>query len=434
MLTVFTAVASSIMDSGFGQALIRKKDATNVDFSTIFFFNIAVGLVLYIILFFSSELIANFYNEPKLTDISRVVFLVIIINSFGLIQNTTLTKKIDFKKIAKLNLTSVFLSGTIGVIAAYSGLGVWALVIQTLSLAAFRTIFMWMFNNWRPILVFSYNSFRELFGFGSKLLAAGLLHQIFSNSYQLVIGKYYDAQSVGFYTQANRIQEIPAKNINTVIQSVTYPVLTQIQDDNIRLKEAYRKIIKQIVFINFPVMFLLAIIAVPFIQIFLTEKWLPAAPLLTMLCISSLIYPLHTINLNMLKVKGRSDLFLYLDIAKNTLLVLTLLITVNFSVEVMVLGQVILSYFGYLINAYYGGKMVNYKIIEQVRDVAPYFLTAIGIGILVYSLALLFINVYSILVFQILLYSALYLLISKLFNFDAYREIITIIKKYHLKT
>ncbi len=423
MLVVFSAVAGAFLDSGFGQALIRKKDATETDYNTVFYFNIAAGIVIYLLLFFAAPLIAEFYKEPKLIDIARAAFLVIIVNSTSLIQTINLTKKIDFKTLTKVNLISTILSGGIGVLFAYSGYGVWALVFQSLSAAGFRSILLWIFNKWKPALIFSTSSFKDLFGFGSKLLASGILYQITTNIYQLLIGKYYEASSVGFYTQANRIQQIPASNINSIIQNVTYPVLAEIQDDDVRLKEAYKKIIKQITFINFPVLFLMAIIAKPFIIVFLTEKWLPAAPLLTMLCIAGMLFPLHTVNLNMLKVKGRSDLFLYLDIVKNILIISVLLITVQFSVEIMVLGQVVLSFLGYFLNAYYSGRLINYTIKEQLLDIYPYLATTIIVGLVVMIIGYLnLIAVYQ-LITQIILFGILYLSISKLVKFESYIEL-----------
>jgi len=423
MLAVFIAVAGAFVDSGFGQALIRKKNVTNVDFSTVFYFNLAVGVIVYTILFFSASFIADFYKEPKLVALSRAIFLLLIINSTSMVQNANLTKKVDFKTLTKVNLISVVISGLVGVLTAYNGFGVWALVFQSLSHATIRSITLWVFNDWRPIFAFSKESFKGLFSFGSKLLASGIIYQITTNIYQLMIGRYYDARSVGFYTQANRIQQMPASTINSIIQPVTYPVLAKIQDDNIRLKKAYRKIIKQITFFNFPVLFLLAIIASPFIQVLLTEKWLPAAPLLSMLCIAGMLYPLQIVNLDVLKVKGRSDLFLLLDIIKNSLLIVVLLITTPFGVHIMVFGQVILSFISYFLHAFFCSRLIGYPIKQQISDFAPYLLTTLTVGSLIFLLKFLNLDNVVLLITQSVLFAVLYLSIMRFLKCEAYNEL-----------
>lgn len=423
MLAVFTAVAGAFVDSGFGQALIREKNATHADFSTVFYFNLAVAFVTYIILFFFAPVIANFYNEPQLVPVSRAIFLLLIINSTSTIQYINLIKKIDFKTLTKVNLVSVIISGLVGATLAYRGFNVWALVSQALSYSFLRSLLLWLFNDWRPIASFKTESFNRLFSFGSKLLAAEILYKVTTNIYQLVIGKHYDAKSVGFYAQANRIQQLPTSTINSIIQPITYPVLAEIQDDDIRLKAAIRKIIKQITFINFPVLFLLAIVAKPFILVFLTEKWLPTAPLLTMLCIAGMIYPLHCVNLDVLKVKGRSDLFLYLDIIKNALVIIVLLITTRFGVQIIVIGEVILSFICFFLNAFFCGRLINYNIKEQITDFLPYLLSTLIMGLLALLLSYAEMTNFGLLISQTVLFAASYLSVMKFFKFDAYTEL-----------
>jgi len=423
MLTVFLAVTGSFVDSGFGQALIRKKDATDTDYSTVFYFSIVVGLFFFVLLFFLAPLIARFYNEPGLVPVSRATFLLLIINATSQIHHVDLTRKIDFKTITKINLISAFVSGSIGIITAYCDFGVWALVYQLLSYAIARGLLLWYLSRWRPIFKFSKKSFLELFSFGSKLLISGILYQVTSNIYQLIIGKFYDSRSVGFYTQANRIQQIPASSISSVMQPVTYPALSKIQDEDTRLKQAFRKIMKQITLVNFPALLLLAIVAKPFIQVFLTEKWLPAAPLLSMLCIAGMLYPLHAVNLDILKVKGRSDLFLYLDILKSILVIGTLLFTTRFGVKIMVCGQVLLSFFCYFLNALVCGRLINYSIRQQLTDILPYFLTTISVGLFTLLLSFTRLADLRLLLSQVALFMILYLSAMRLFKFEAFNEL-----------
>jgi len=433
MLAIFIAIAQSFVDSGFGSALIQKQDATQTDFSTIFYFNIAVSTLFFFILFFTAPLIAKFYNQPLLTPITRVMALNIVVNSFGLIQNTILTKNINFKTLTKVSLSSIVVSGTIGIFMAYKGFGVWALVYQTLGGSVIKTIFLWLYNKWRPVFAFSFQSLKSLFSYGSKLLASGLLNQIFDNIYKLVIGKQYSATDLGFYTQAKRIQELPVMNSLSILQRVTFPVYATIQDETERLKNAYRKTIKGIIYFNFPLMIGLAVLSPLLIKILLTDKWLPAVPYLQLLCLVGLVYPLSSVNLNILKVKGRTDIFFYLEVAKKVVIAIAIIITLKMGVLTMVIGQVIASYVCFFLNIYYSGRVINYGVKEQLLDIFPYLCITIIMGLcMIISLRFISLNNIIELILGALIGIVAYYLLSRISKLEAYLDAVAVLSDFSL--
>jgi len=423
MLAIFIAIAQSFVDSGFGSALIQKQDANQTDFSTIFYFNIAVSTLFYFIFFFTAPLIAKFYNQPLLTPITRVMALNIVVNSFGLIQNSILTKNINFKTLTKVSLSSIVVSGAIGVFMAYKGFGVWALVYQTLGGSVIKTISLWFYNKWRPAFAFSFESLKSLFSYGSKLLASGLLNQIFDNIYKLIIGKLYSPTNLGFYTQAKRLQEISVTNLYAIPQRVTFPLYSIIQKDDLRLKELYRRTAKAIMYFNFPIMFILIIMAPLLIKLFLTEKWLPCTTYFRLFCLGGLIYPLTGINLNISKVKGRTDIFLLLQVIKIVSTLIALIITFKFGILIMVIGEIISLYFCFIVNMYFSGSLIRYTINEQLIDIMPYFILNFSIFSVFYLLSCLSkwdnFWVWLYLVISIILY----FWVSRLFKIDSYYEI-----------
>lgn len=314
MITIFVAVSQSLIDSGFSQALIRKQDRTETDNSTVFYFNIAVGAALYTILFLCAPIISDFYGEPQLTPVTRAIGLCIVFNSLAVVQRALLTVRLDFKTQAKATLIGAVVSGAAGVTMAYTGFGVWAIVTQQVVNLALVTLFLWVFSHWKPIWAYSWKSFRELFSFGSKLLASGLIDTLYRNMYLIVIGKVFKASDLGYYTRAHQFSDFASSNITGIFQRVSYPVLCTIQDDDTRLADVYRRLLKVSAFVIFPLLMGLAAVARPLVITFLTEKWLSAATLLVPLCFAGMWYPVHAINLNLLQVKGRSDLFLRLEI------------------------------------------------------------------------------------------------------------------------
>ena len=309
MITIFIAVSESFINSGFSSALIQKKNCTDIDYSTVFYFNLAVGFIFYWILFFLAPFISCFFNEPQLIDLVRVLSIVLIIDSLTIIQRTILTKRIDFKLQAEVSISSSIISGIVGIFMAYAGFGVWSLIARQICQRLVNSSLLWIWNRWRPMSVFSRKSFNELFSFGNKLFISGLIDTLYRNIYLLIIGKYFSAQELGFYTRANQFKALPAENINGIVSRVSFPVLAQMQDDKVALKKNYQKLIKSIMFITFVLMMGMAAVAEPMVIVLIGEPWRPCIIYLQMLCFVGMMYPLHSLNLNMLKVQGRSDLF-----------------------------------------------------------------------------------------------------------------------------
>lgn len=435
MLAIFIAVSQSLIDSGFSQALIRKQDRSEIDNSTVFYFNIAVGVILYFILFFSAPLIAKFFDEPQLIPITRVIGLCLIFNSLVVVQRALLTINLDFKTQAKASLVGVILSGILGISMAYTGFGVWAIVWQQIVNLFVITILLWIFSQWKPIFVYSWDSFRELFNFGSKLLASGLLNTIFNNLYLIVIGKFFKASDLGYYTRANQFSDFASSNITGIFQRVTYPVLCTIQEDDNRLKDVYRKFLKTSAFIIFPLMMGLAAVARPMVISFLTEKWLFSAILIQILCFAQMWYPIHAINLNLLQVKGRSDLFLKLEIFKKIVTVIILLITLPMGLELMCIGLIVSSVVGLIINTHYTGKLIQLGFIEQMKDLLPTIILSFTMGTIVY-LTVTYIPMESWIAMSVGMIEGilLYAGSAKLLRFSEYTELVSILHQRELSS
>ena len=423
MLLIFMAVAQVFLDSGFGSALIQKKDASHEDICTIFYFNIAIGLITAGLLCLAAPSIARFYNQPVLTQLMRLLSLAIVINSFGLIQNTLMRKQINFRVITIATLIAGGLSGTIGITLAYLGYGVWSLAIQQVSNAFFRTTMLWIISSWRPALVFRFQALKEMFGFSSRMLATALLNQTFNNIYLLVIGKLFSAGQLGLYTRAQNFQDLPSQSLSRVVAKVSFPVFSSIQEDKERVKRGLKKALSSLVLINFPMMIGLAVVAHPLILGLLTEKWIACVPYLQVLCLSGLMYPLHLMNINVLQALGRSDLILKLEIIKKFLIVLNIAITWRWGIMAMICGHVLVSVISYYFNSYYNGKLISYSIGEQMRDMAAYLVAAAAMGLAVFSLVLIpFSNLWVQLVTQIAMGIAIYTVICRLFSLPAFME------------
>lgn len=384
MITIFIAISQSFINSGFSNALIRKKNATNTDYSTVFYFNLVVGTLFYLILFLSAPAISRFFNEPQLISIVRVISIGLIISSLTIIQRTILTKRVDFKLQARISVIASSVSGIVAIVMAYKGFGVWALVSQTLINQALVSIFLWLWNRWRPILIFSKKSFNELFGFGSKLLVSGLIETVYRNIYYLIIGKFFSPQELGYYTRAEGFKNLPSQNLNSIISRVTYPILSDIQDDIPRLKSSYKKLISSVMFITFTLMIGMAAVAEPMIHTLIGEKWEPSIIYLQMLSIVGMFYPLHALNLNMLQVQGRSDLFLRLEIIKKLIAIPVILIGIFIGIKAMIVGMFVNSIIAYYLNSYWSGTKIGYSFTEQVKDILPSLFLALVMGISTY--------------------------------------------------
>lgn len=384
MLAIFLAISQTFIDSGFSTALIQKKDRDEKDFATTFYFNIVVALFFYALLYFCAPLIANFYEQPLLTPLARVVGLSIVINAFGVVQLAKFTIKVDFKTQAKASVTSILISGLAGLYMAYTGYGVWALVVQSLTKSFFNVALLWLISKWIPKERFSKERFKELFSFGSKLLAAGLLDTTYRNIYLIVIGKIFPAQTLGYYTHAQQFKDFPSSNLTGILQRVTFPILSEMQDDDERLKESYRKIIKLSALIIFPLMMGLAALAEPLIRVLLTDKWIESAWMLQLLCFAGMWYPIHAINLNVINVKGRSDLFLKLEIIKKAMITIVLVVSIPLGIKAIILGQIITSYLALIINTYYTKQIINYGFLRQMKDLSVILCLSFVMGSIVF--------------------------------------------------
>lgn len=429
MLAIFIAVAQSLIDSGFSQALIRKQDRTDVDNNTVFYFNIVVSALLYLILYVSAPFVADFYDTPQLCSVMRVVCLGIVFNSFAVVQRALLTIRIDFKTQAKAALTAAAISGIVGIVMAWHGLGVWSLVVQQLLNLGVNTGLLWLLSKWRPRLVYSWLSFHELFAFGSKLLASGLLDTVYRNIYPIVIGKLFSASSLGHYTRAHQFSEFPSSNVTGIIQRVTYPVLCEIQNDDVRLANIYRKFLKLSAFVIFPLMAGLAAVAEPFVNIMLGSQWGFCGQLLQVICFSMMWYPVHSINLNLLQVKGRSDLFLRLEVIKKILGVAVLCATAPFGLMVMCYGQIFSSLVSLVINTYYTGKLINVGFVRQMRDLLPTTILCLIMFTLILLVNHFIGNDVVELCTGIVVGVVFYSLSSRVFKFSELGELLSLIKR-----
>lgn len=430
MLTVFIAIAQTLIDSGFSQALIRKQDRTETDNSTVFYFNIVVGLFIYLIFYITAPLIANFYQTPSLVPIMRVISIGVIFNSLAVVQRALLTIRLDFKTQAKASLLAAVFSGAIGIIMAYNGFSVWSIVTQQLTNLGLNTLLLWIFAKWYPSGRFSINSFRELFSFGSKLLASGLLDTLYRNIYLIVIGKLFTATKLGYYTRAQQFSDFPSSNLTGILQRVTYPVLCKIQDDKEILAHAYRKFLKISAFVIFPLMVGLSAVAEPFILLLLKEQWHFAAVILHIICFSAMWYPIHAINLNLLQVEGRSDLFLKLEIIKKILGIIILCISIPFGLIAMCYSQIISTILCLVINTYYTGQLINVGLIRQMKDLTPTLVLVLTMWVIINFGVLPFCGNNIIrLIAGILIGIIYYIGLAWIFKFDELKELFSILKR-----
>lgn len=423
MIAIFIAISNSIIDSGFSNALIRKIHIDRIDYNTVFYFNLLVSIVIYLLLFFASPAISSFFKEPILINVTRIIGWVVIINALAIIPRTIFVRNIDFKTQTKISLISSISSGIIGIGMALSNMGVWSLVGQQISRQLLNTLFLWIFCKWRPVWEFSIKSFRELFGFGSKLLLSGLLVQTYKNIYYIVIGRFYTSSQLGQFTRAEQFKTIFSSNLTTVVQRVSYPVLSSIQEEPERLREAYRKVIKITMLVTFACMLGLAAVSKSLLLILIGEKWLPAVHFLQIICFSGMLYPLHAINLNILQVKGRSDLFLKLEILKKVIAIGPIIIGIFCGIEYMLYGSVCTSFIAYFLNSYYSADLINYSTKKQITDILPTFLVSLFTSAAMWSLSLLDLSAYIIFPCQLLLGVILIFLIYEKMHLSEYLEI-----------
>ena len=429
MIAVFNAIAFAFLDSGFGTALIRKPDLTEDDNTTAFYFNIVAGVMLFGIIWLIAPWVSVFYDKPILTPLLRAEGSLLILSSFKIVQNTQLMRALNFKAQTIIRVTSSAVGGIIGVVSAYNGLGVWALVVMHIADSTISLVLLWIISPWRPRGKWSKMSFHYLWGFGSKLLASGLLDRVYSNIYPIIIGKYYSAADLGQYTRAKQYADMPSQSLTGVIQQVTFPVLSQIQEDDQRLGNNYRRMLRFTVFIVFPIMIGMAVLASPLVIALLTDKWSQCVPYLQIICLASMWYPVHAINLNLLQVKGRSDLFLRLEIIKKVLITVVVFICVPFGIIGICCGSVFTSLACLAINTYYTGKLIHVGFVRQMMDMTPTLLASLAMGAMIYFAVMPFDNNWVKLAVGIPLGMAFYLAIAKVFKMPELQEALDIIHR-----
>ncbi len=425
MIAIFIAIGNSLLNSGLTQSLIRGEDLDQEDFSTVFYFNVAASILLYVLLYFLAPIIADFYDRPILINIVRVYCLTFITSAFSAVQMARLTKSMDFKTLAIIGIPSNILGGIVGVTMAYMGYGVWSLVWSYMCTTLGRTIQLWIYSKWSPSFMFSKAKFKDHFNFGYKLTLSGLLNTIYDNIYIIVIGRFFSASQVGLYTRAQTMKQLPVTNLSNALNKVTYPLFSKIQNDDVRLKRVYKQLMQMVVFVITPVLVFMAVLAEPLFRFLFTEKWVPAVPYFQILCATGILYPIHMYNLNVLKVKGRSDLFLKLEVIKKIVITITVIIALQFGIFALLYGQVLTSIIAFIINTHYTGKFINYNTIEQSKDISPVLFYAFicGAGIYFFDRMFLanFMDIIRILGSSIL-GSLVYLLFAYFFQFDIFNH------------
>lgn len=423
---IFTTILAGVVDSGFSNALIRKTDVSNDDYNTMFIINMVLSIILYLLLFLISPNISIFFGRPELTKLIRVMGLILLLQASSITQVTILTKKLDFKTKTKASLFSAISSGIIGITMALFGMGVWSLIGQKLSQTFLYSLALWYLNKWFPTFKISGTSFRYMWGFGWKIMLSGLLNNIWNQLYQVVVGKFYSPTTLGQYSRSKEYSNIFSSQITSIVQRVSYPVLSQIQDDKERLISAYRKVIKMTMFITCICMLGLGAIAEPLIHCLIGSKWHEAATYLPLICLSMSFYPLHAINLNMLQVQGRSDVFLYLEIIKKIIGLVPIIIGV-YNIYWMLIALIITGVLSFFLNSYYTGKKLGYTSMMQLKDVAPDYFISFLIAISVYFLKFIPVSYWIILPLQVFLGGIVGVFVCEISNLSEYAELKSIL-------
>ena len=430
LVTVFTTIMQVFVDSGMGNALIQKKDADDLDFSSVFYFNITICACLYVVMFFAAPLIAAFYEMPELTPIVRVLSLMLLISGVKNVQQAYVSRNLLFKRFFFATLGGTIGAAVIGITMAYLGFGVWALVAQMLFNATLDTIILWLTVKWRPKREFSLDRLKTLFSYGWKLLASALLETVYNDLRQLVIGKIYSKEDLAQYNQGGKFPRLIVTNINTSIDSVLLPTMSKAQDDRTLVKNMTRRAIKTSTFIMMPIMVGLAVCAKPLVSVVLTDKWLPCVPFLRIFCFTYAFYPIHTANLNAIKALGRSDLFLKLEIIKKVVGIIALLSTMWISVMAMAYSLLVTSVLSQIINSWPNKKLMNYSYLEQLRDLSPQILLSLSMGVLVFCVQFLGLSNLLTLLIQVPLGAVVYISCSKLLHIDSFEYIVDTVKGF----
>lgn len=429
LVTVFITILQVFVDSGLGNALIQKKNADSLDFSTVFYANVALCVVLYIILFLAAPLIANFYNDPSLIAITRVLGLTVVVSGIKNVQQAYVSRHLIFKKFFFSTLAGTIGAAVIGITMAYNGFGVWALVAQMLFNLTLDTIVLWITVKWRPTLQFSFKRLGSLFSFGWKLLVSSIIGTTYQNIRQLLIGKIYSSTDLALFNRGKQFPNIIVENINKSIDSVLFPTLSNEQEDKKRVKVMTRRAIKTSIFIIAPLMMGLAFASTNIVRLLLTDKWLGCVPFLCVFSVTFMFYPLHTANLNAIKAKGRSDLFLGLEVIKTVIDVVLLLISIRFGVIAIAVSLLISSFTSQIINSWPNKKLIDYGYLEQLKDMAPSILLAVAMGLVILPLNFVEGPLLLLTLAQILIGAVIYIVGAKVLKFEMFDYILGIVRE-----
>ena len=430
LVTVFTSILQVFVDSGLGIALIQKKDADDLDFSSVFYFNFAVCLILYTGVFIAAPYIATFYGDNTLIPIIRALSLTIVISGIKGIQQAYISRNMLFKRFFFSTLGGTIFSAFLGIGMAYAGFGVWALVAQQLSNTTIDTLILWITVKWRPKKEFSWNRLKLLLSFGWKLLVSSLLDTVYSNLRNLIIGKLYSSADLAYYNQGDKLPRVIVTNINASIDSVLLPSMANSQDDRERVKKMTRRAIKTSIYIMAPLMMGMAFCAEPIVRIVLTDKWLPCVPFLRIFCITYMLWPVHTANLNAIKAMGRSDWFLRLEIVKKIVGMIILLSTMWFGVMAMAYSLILSGILSQIINSWPNRNLLGYGYLEQVRDFAPSILLALAMGICVYFIGYIPLPEIVTLIIQIFAGASIYIGISAFLKLEEFEYLLNMVKSF----
>jgi O-antigen/teichoic acid export membrane protein len=430
MLSLFVGLSRVFIDSGFGAAIIQKKNITQKDLSTIFFWNLAVSIISVIILYFSAPAIAKFYQIPLLKDILRIQSISLIINSFCIVQTCKLIKELKFKILSVRGLFSTLAGSLVAITMAFLDYNVWSLVAKELIASTVSVLLLWKIAKWRPVFIFSWTSFKELFSYGSKLLLSSLVNTLYTNIQTLVIGRVFSVKDLGYYAQANKLESLSATSLTSIVGQVTFPVFSSISDDYERLKNVVRKNMKTINFIAFPLLTFLIVIAKPLIVFFFTDKWLNSVPFFQILCINGMLSPLNTANAEIFKAIGRSDIYFRLQLIQGIVGTGIIMYSVQFGIMAMMWAIAIVSYVFYSINLYFTHRYFIYSVSEQLKDIIPIFIVSLLSGGITYLL-LFQINMANVMVLLTgtVLFSVFYIGLSHICKIDGLKYIYLIIKE-----
>ncbi|TYP94613.1 O-antigen/teichoic acid export membrane protein [Sphingobacterium allocomposti] len=431
LFSVLVSLSNALVDGGLTVSIIRSKHCTAEDYDTVFIFNTLISGCLYILVFFISGIVSDFYEMPELKSIIQVYALVIVVNAFSAVQKTILIRDLKFRKQFNIQLPALIVGSTVGIIVAYEGKGVWSLVFMQLTTATCESILFWISSKWFPKIRFAKEKFIYHFNFGFKIALSNLLNILFANAYTIVVGKFFSRETLGFYNRADTLKQLPVNNISNALNKVSFPLFAKVQDDNIKLKALYGTLMRSVIYVIAPILSFMVVTAEPIIRFLLTDKWLPSAAYLQILCISGLLYPLHSYNLNILQVKGRADLFLKLEVVKKVIIVVVLFISIRYGMIGLVWGQVVISFLSYFVNSYYSGKFLDYHWFKQLSEISGSITLSVLIGTATFFVIMPVLNVQSqfmLIISNLFIIFSSYFLISYIMKFKEIHLILSLLK------